>query len=41
MPANQLEMHAHESTGFIEASKNQKMVTKRDGSQEAFNKDEL
>lgn len=28
------EMHAHESTGFNEINK--KMVTKRDGSQEAF-----
>jgi hypothetical protein len=40
-PAVSLEMHAHDSTGFDEKAKNQKTVTKRDGSIETFNADEL
>jgi len=40
-PAVSLEMHAHDSTGFDEKAKNQKTVTKRDGSTEPFSTDEL
>jgi transcriptional regulator NrdR family protein len=36
-----LEIHAHDSVGFDEKVKNQKTVTKRNGSVEAFNIDEL
>ena len=36
-----LEMHAHDSTGFDEKAKNQKTVTKRDGSSEPFSAEEL
>jgi transcriptional regulator NrdR family protein len=34
-------MHAHDSTGFHETVKNQKMVTKRDGTQEPYSTEEL
>lgn len=34
-------MHAHDSTGFHDTVKNQKMVTKRDGTQEPFSTEEL
>lgn len=36
-----LEMHANDSTGFNEVAKNQKMVTKRDGSQQPFSTEHL
>lgn len=36
-----LEIHANDSTGFNEVAKNQKMVTKRDGSQEPFSAEYL
>lgn len=34
-------MHANDSTGFNEIAKNQKMITKRDGTQEPFSPEHL